>query len=139
MSLQASDIEDIEAIRAEVRAFLEHAPKPPGLRNYGATPTTADIDAGRVWHKYLASSGYACLDWPTEHSGADASVLLQGIFAEECARVGVPRQLAFTGIELAGPILIKFGTEQQKRRYLEPIRLGDEIWTQLFSEPGAGS
>jgi alkylation response protein AidB-like acyl-CoA dehydrogenase len=51
----------------------------------------------------------------------------------------VPRQLAITAIDLVGPVLIKFGSEQQRSRYLEPIRLGDHVWTQLFSEPGAGS
>jgi len=51
----------------------------------------------------------------------------------------VPRQLGITGVDLVGPVLIKFGSDEQKSRYLEPIRLGDDIWTQLFSEPGAGS
>jgi alkylation response protein AidB-like acyl-CoA dehydrogenase len=133
------DVENVDTLRAQIRAFVERAPKPTGLRNYGPTPTAADIEPARVWHKYLAERGFACLDWPTEYLGAGASISLQAIFAEECARVGVPRQLAFTAIELAGPILIKFGTDAQKRRYLEPIRLGDDIWTQLFSEPGAGS
>jgi alkylation response protein AidB-like acyl-CoA dehydrogenase len=134
-----SDVEDVEAFRTNVRAFLEDAPKPPGLRNYGPTPTAIDVEPGRAWHKYLAVYGYACLDWPREHCGANASVIVQGIFAEECARLGMPRQLGFTAIELAGPILIKFGSDAQKERYLDPIRLGDHIWTQLFSEPGAGS
>lgn len=125
--------------RAEIRSFLEHAPRPVDLRNYGPTPTADDIEPGRAWHQYLAKHGYACLDWPTVHGGADASVSVQGVFAEECARAGVPRQLAFTGIELAGPILIRFGSEIQKARHLEPIRTGDDVWTQLFSEPGAGS
>jgi alkylation response protein AidB-like acyl-CoA dehydrogenase len=122
-----------------MRSFLENAPKPPGLRNYGATPTVADVGPGRVWHKYLAEHGYACLHWPAAYGGADASVARQAIFAEECARAGVPRQLGITGIDLVGPVLIKFGTDQQKAKYLEPIRLGEHIWCQLFSEPGAGS
>ena len=66
-------------------------------------------------------------------------MLKQAIFAEECARAGVPRQLGITAIDLVGPILIQLGTAAQKQRYLEPIRVGDHIWTQLFSEPGAGS
>jgi alkylation response protein AidB-like acyl-CoA dehydrogenase len=118
---------------------LESAPKPPGLRNYGPTPTAEDIDPGRAWHKYLAQHGYVCLHWPVEFGGADASVAYQALFAEECARAGVPRQLAITAIDLVGPVLIKFASEQQRSRYLEPIRLGDHVWTQLFSEPGAGS
>jgi alkylation response protein AidB-like acyl-CoA dehydrogenase len=129
----------IEALRSEIRAFLEAAPRPDGLRNYGPTPTDADVGPGRAWHKYLAEHGYACLHWPLEYGGADASVIRQAIFAEECARAGVPRQLGITAIDLVGPVLIKFGTDEQKSRYLEAIRVGDDVWTQLFSEPGAGS
>ncbi|WP_293045875.1 acyl-CoA dehydrogenase family protein [Mycobacterium sp.] len=133
------ETEDLAALRKQIRHFLENAPRPEGLRNYGPTPTAADIGPGRQWHKYLAANGYACLHWPTKYGGADASVAFQAIFAEECARAGVPRQLAITAIDLAGPILIAFGTDAQKSRYLEPIRLGDHVWTQLFSEPSAGS
>ena len=131
--------EDLDTLRTEIRAFLESAPRPDGLRNYGPTPTASDVGPGRVWHRYLAEHGYACLHWPVEYGGADASVARQAIFAEECARAGVPRQLGITGIDLVGPVLINFGTAEQKSRYLGPIRLGRHIWTQLFSEPGAGS
>ncbi|EHI12451.1 acyl-CoA dehydrogenase family protein [Mycolicibacterium thermoresistibile] len=135
-----SDVaEDIEELRAQFREFLANAPKPQGLRNYGPTPTADDIAPGRAWHKFLAANGYVCLHWPVRHGGADASVAFQATFAEECARAAVPRQLAITAIDLVGPVLIEFGTEEQKARYLEPIRLGDDIWTQLFSEPDAGS
>ena len=132
-------VEDLGAMRSEIRTFLENAPKPAGLRNYGATPTADDVEPGRAWHKYLAEHGYACLHWPVEYGGADASVTRQAVFAEECARAGVPRQLGITGVDLVGPVLINFGTDEQKSRYLEPIRRGEHIWTQLFSEPGAGS
>ena len=124
---------------AEIRAFLDNAPKPAGLRNYGPTPTADDVAPGRTWHRYLADHGYTCLHWPREFGGADATVAFQAVFAEECARAGMPRQLNITGADLVGPVLIKFGTDQQKTRFLEPIRLGDDIWCQLFSEPGAGS
>jgi alkylation response protein AidB-like acyl-CoA dehydrogenase len=133
------DIEDVDALRAEIRSFLDNAPKPAGLRDYGQTPTPDDVAAGREWHRYLAAHGYTCLHWPREYGGANASVARQAVFAEECARAGVPRQLAITAVDLVGPVLIKFGTEQQKARFLEPIRVGDDIWCQLFSEPGAGS
>ena len=94
---------------------------------------------GRTWHRYLADHGYACLHWPREFGGAAATVTYQAVFAEECARADVPRQLNITGADLVGPVLIKFGSPEQKDRYLEPIRLGDDVWCQLFSEPGAGS
>jgi alkylation response protein AidB-like acyl-CoA dehydrogenase len=134
-----ADTEDLDELRSRIRSFLQNAPKPDGLRNYGPTPTADDIEPGRAWHKYLAEHGYVCLHWPKEYGGADASVAFQAIFAEECARAGVPRQLGITAIDLVGPVLIKFGTPEQKARYLDPIRLGDHVWTQLFSEPGAGS
>jgi alkylation response protein AidB-like acyl-CoA dehydrogenase len=132
-------VEDIDALRAEFREFLERAPKPAGLRNYGPTPTADDVEPGRVWHRYLADHGYTCLHWPLEFGGAAATVAYQAMFAEECARAGVPRQLNITGPDLVGPVLIKFGTDEQKARYLDGIRRGDDVWTQLFSEPGAGS
>jgi alkylation response protein AidB-like acyl-CoA dehydrogenase len=135
----AEPAEDTAALRAQIHSFLENAPKPAGLRNYGPTPTAADVEPGRAWHRYLAEHKYVCLHWPVKYGGADASVPFQAIFAEECARAGVPRQLGITGVDLVGPVLIKFGSDEQKSRYLEPILLGDHIWTQLFSEPGAGS
>ncbi|WP_337249312.1 acyl-CoA dehydrogenase family protein [Mycobacterium paraintracellulare] len=128
-----------DALRAEIRSFLKSAPRPAGLRNYGPTPTADDVEPGRIWHRYLADNGYACLHWPREYGGAAATVAYQAVFAEECARAGVPRQLNITGADLVGPVLIKFGSQEQKDRYLEPIRLGDDVWCQLFSEPGAGS
>jgi alkylation response protein AidB-like acyl-CoA dehydrogenase len=135
----SAPIEDIDALRAEIRAFIDGAPRPAGLRDYGNTPTAADVQPGRQWHQHLAAHGYTCLHWPVAYGGADASVARQAIFAEECARAGVPRQLGLTAVDLVGPVLIRFGTDEQKARYLEPIRVGDDIWCQLFSEPGAGS
>lgn len=139
MSASADVVEDIDAVRAQIRDFLDSAPKPTGLRNYGPTPTAGDVEAGQQWHRYLADHGYTCLHWPLEFGGAAASVAYQAVFAEECARAGVPRQLNITGVDLVGPVLIKFGSQDHKDRYLDGIRLGDDVWTQLFSEPGAGS
>jgi alkylation response protein AidB-like acyl-CoA dehydrogenase len=139
VSASPDDFEDVEALRARLRAFLENAPKPAGLRNYGPTPTAEDVPPGRKWHRYLADHGYTCLHWPREFGGAEATVAYQAAFAEECARAGVPRQLNITGPDLVGPVLINFGSPEQQDRYLDPIRVGDDVWTQLFSEPGAGS
>ena len=139
LSTSPDVIGDIAAARAQIRSFLADAPKPAGLRNYGPTPTADDVEPGRTWHRYLADHGYTCLHWPVEFGGAAATVAYQAVFAEECARAGVPRQLNITGADLVGPVLIKFGSQEQKNRYLDPIRLGDDLWCQLFSEPGAGS
>ncbi|SEP59988.1 Acyl-CoA dehydrogenase [Mycobacterium sp. 88mf] len=125
--------------RAELRAFLADAPKPAALRNYGPTPTGADVGPGSEWHAFLAEHGFTCLHWPVEYGGRDASVAFQAMFAEECAYAGVPRQFSIFGPDLVGPVLIRYGTDEQKTRHLEPIRTGEHIWCQLFSEPEAGS
>ncbi|MFE4963764.1 acyl-CoA dehydrogenase family protein [Streptomyces sp. NPDC056660] len=128
-----------EAFRTEVRAWLAAAPRPEGLRDYGGTPELTDVAPGRQWHRALAEAGYACLHWPPEHGGRGASVLEQAVFAEEAARAGVPRQLNIVGPDLAGPVIMRFGTEEQRRAYLPAILRGDHLWCQLFSEPDAGS
>lgn len=128
-----------EMSRGELRVFLQQAPKPAGLRNYGSTPITDDVEAGRRWHAYLAKHRYTCLHWPREYGGVDASVPFQAMFAEECAHADVPRQFSIFGPDLVGPVLIKFGSAEQKAAYLEPIRTGAHVWCQLFSEPEAGS
>jgi alkylation response protein AidB-like acyl-CoA dehydrogenase len=132
-------VDDIDSLRREIRSFLQAAPKPSGLRNYGQTPTPSDVGPGRQWHRYLAEHGYTCLHWPREYGGAEASVAFQAVFAEECAHAGVPRQLSIAGPDLVGPVLITFGSDKQRAAYLEPIRTGEHMWCQLFSEPGAGS
>ncbi len=125
--------------RTEVRAWLEQAARPVGLHDYGPTPTPDDITAGRTWQGQLAAAGYACLHWPRERGGRDATVAEQAAFAEECALAGVPRQFHLVGPDLAGPVLMAYGTTAQCDALLEPIRIGEHLWCQLFSEPGAGS
>jgi alkylation response protein AidB-like acyl-CoA dehydrogenase len=127
------------AFRAEVREWLAAAPRPEGLRDYGGTPEVADVPSGRQWHRQLAAAGYACMHWPSEYGGRNATVLEQAILAEEAARARVPRQLNIVGPDLAGPVIMRFGTVEQKQRYLPGIRSGDHLWCQLFSEPEAGS
>ena len=128
-----------EGFRAEVREWLATAPRPEGLYDYGGTPQVSDVPAGRQWHRQLHAAGYACLHWPVEHGGAAAPVVAQAIFAEEAARAGVPRQLNIVGPDLAGPVIMRYGTQTQQQRYLPGILRGDHLWCQLFSEPDAGS
>jgi len=128
-----------QAFRDELVAWLAAVERPAGLRDFGMTPTDADLDAAVLWHKLLVEAGYAALAWPVEHGGRAASPVELAIFAEECARAGVPRSRGIVGIDLAGPAIIDFGTPAQRERFLEPTRLGDLAWTQLFSEPDAGS
>ena len=87
----------------------------------------------------LYEAGWAGLSWPVEAGGRGASIAEQAAFAEEMARAHLPRQLNLVGLELVGPMIIRFGDSEQRRRHLGPLLRGDEIWCQLFSEPGAGS
>jgi alkylation response protein AidB-like acyl-CoA dehydrogenase len=125
--------------RDEVSHFLQAVQLPKGLVDYGPTPSVEDVAPGRAWQGLLAEQGYACLHWPSEFGGRDASVADQAAFAEECAKAGVPRQLSMVGPDLVGPVLMRFGTPQQMSTYLPRIRNGADLWCQLFSEPDAGS
>ena len=128
-----------DEFRRSLRAWLATTPRPPGLRDYGATPTAEDVPGARCWQRLLHDGGWAGLSWPRENGGRAASVAEQAAFAEEMATAGVPRQLNLVGLELAGPMIIRFGTAEQKARFLPPLLAGEEIWCQLFSEPNAGS
>ena len=66
-------------------------------------------------------------------------MLQQAIFFEECDRAGAPDRMNVIGAGVAGPTLIEYGTASQKQRFLDRILTGEELWCQLFSEPGAGS
>ena len=127
-----------QAFRKRLEDWLGTVEVPAGLRDYGSTPTAEDIDAGRAWQELLVEGGWAALSWPAPH-GAGATPSEQALFAEALARRGLPRQLSFVSMELAGPIIIAFGRPEQQGAYLEPIRRGEALWCQLFSEPGAGS
>src|SRR3984957_3683558 len=130
---------DEAAFRDELVHWLESVKRPPGLRDYGMTPTEADLDSAIAWHRLLYQAGYAGLSWPAAHGGRDASTVEQAIFAEETALAGVPRNRGTVGIDLAGPALMRFGRPDQIDRFLAPTLRGELAWTQLFSEPDAGS
>jgi alkylation response protein AidB-like acyl-CoA dehydrogenase len=122
-----------------LRAWLLATTPPPGLRDYGATPTLDDIPAARAWQRQLFEGGWAGMSWPRSFGGRGATPLEQAIFAEELATARLPRQLNIVTFELAGPMIMRFGTPEQQQRFLAPMLRGEEIWCQLFSEPNAGS
>jgi alkylation response protein AidB-like acyl-CoA dehydrogenase len=86
----------------------------------------------------LAESGYVVPHWPRPW-GLDAGPIEQLVIDEELARAGVRRPDNPIGIGWAGPTIVLAGTPEQKERYLRPLLSGEEVWCQLFSEPGAGS
>jgi alkylation response protein AidB-like acyl-CoA dehydrogenase len=91
------------------------------------------------WSRRLYDAGYSGLAWPTEYGGRGAPLTLQAIAYEEFAATDAPEHVGLIGIGMAGPTIISVGSEDQKRRYLEKILTGEEVWCQGFSEPGAGS
>ena len=92
----------------------------------------------RQWVKKLAAKGWVAPAWPKEYGGAGMSVMQQFIMNEEFAMRRAPRAGGI-GVAYAGPTIIVYGSEEQKREHLPGILSGDVIWCQLYSEPGAGS
>ncbi len=103
-----------------------------------STDEYRELNAG--WAKKLADRGWIAPAWPKEYGGAGMSVMQQFIFNQEMASAGAPRGGNYgIGTGWAGPTIILYGSEEQKKKYLPPIVKGEAIWCQGFSEPGAGS
>ncbi|WP_374525721.1 acyl-CoA dehydrogenase family protein [Sphingopyxis sp.] len=130
---------DEEAFRAEAAAWLKVELDGPFADVRGLTSLTDAPERRRDWEKRLGEAGWSCVGWPKAYGGRDATLAEQVIFAEEYARAGAPPRLNHIGIELAGPTILAFGTDEQKARFLPAIAKGEEIWCQGYSEPGAGS
>ncbi|MEZ5710257.1 MAG: acyl-CoA dehydrogenase family protein [Blastomonas sp.] len=105
----------------------------------GITTLTEKAERRKEWEQHLGEHGWSCIGWPSKWGGRDATLAEQVIFAEEYARAGVPGRVNHIGVELAGPTLLAFGTEEQKQRFLPGIAAGKTIFCQGFSEPNAGS
>lgn len=125
---------DDETFRQVVRAFV-HAHYPEHLRN---PPKRLHLAENREWYDILAREGWLCPGWPKEHGGLGLSPVKQIILSEEYERHGVAR-LNDHGIVMLGPLVINYGTDEQKRRFLPRILTGEHIWCQGYSEPNAGS
>jgi alkylation response protein AidB-like acyl-CoA dehydrogenase len=147
MDFDESDEE--KAFRSEVRAWLEgHASR----RQLGADPEhfhlsgdpSAEAEAAHVrackeWQRTLYDGGWAGITWPKDWGGRGGPGWQQRIWNEEQARFDVAVGVFAVGIGMAGPTIIAWGSEAQQERFLPAMLRGDEIWCQLFSEPGAGS
>lgn len=125
--------------RERLLSWLADAQPPAGLRDYGATPTRDDVESARAWQRQLHDAGWAGVSWPVDAGGLGATTMELAIFCEEMAKAGLPRYSNIVSLELAGPMISAFGTPKQRARHLPAILRGDELWCQLFSEPGAGS
>jgi alkylation response protein AidB-like acyl-CoA dehydrogenase len=130
------------AFRKEARAWLEanlsgDFAAARGLGRVGNEHQGRDIRL--AWERRLGESGWTCVGWPTSAGGRGATMAQQVAWNEEYVRADAPARVGVMGEGLLGPTLIAHGTEEQKRRFLEPIRLGTELWCQGYSEPDAGS
>src|SRR3989441_3090321 len=90
------------------------------------------------WHRILAGRGWVAPAWPKEWGGTGWNVVQRYIFEEELGYVGAPPLIPF-GLAMCAPVLLRFGTEAQKKRFLPRIYQGEDFWCQGYSEPGSGS
>ena len=135
MSFSVSDL----AFRDEVRAFL--AEQLPQRLREGAARTPGvfiDPDIGREWQHILGEKGWLASHWPKADGGTGWSAVQRYLFDKECALAGAP-PLSVLSLKLVGPIICKFGTAEQKARFLPGILSGEDSWCQGYSEPGSGS
>lgn len=135
MDLHYTD-EDL-AFRDQVRAFLD-SHLPHDLRDKVLGHLRLSKDDFVRWHRILAAQGWVAPGWPVEFGGPGWTPVQRHIFEEECARAGTPRVMPF-GIDMVAPVIMAFGSQQQKDYFLPRILSCEDWWCQGYSEPGAGS
>ena len=125
------------AFRDEVRAWLA-ANLPAELRDRMASYEHLSKEDLMRWHKILAKKGWVAPAWPKEWGGTGWNLVQRYIFEEELGYAGSPPLIPF-GLMMCAPVLLRFGTEAQKKRFLPRIYQGEDFWCQGYSEPGSGS
>ena len=138
---------DLESFRRDVSSWLE-ANVPAAMRTpersekdicWGGRDFVFQSDDQKAWLDAAAGKGWTVPDWPKEYGGGGLSPEESKILKSEMKKMGVRTPLTSFGISMLGPALLKFGTEEQKKRFLPPIARGEIRWCQGYSEPGAGS
>ncbi len=139
--MDLNDTPEQAEYRQHIRAWLEeHKGEAPILQGEGALTDPDEILAARrAWQGRLAEGGLAGATWPKEYGGQGVGPIEGVIISQEMRRAKVPGILDVIGVGMLGPTIIAHGTDEQKGRYHGPMLHGDEVWCQLFSEPGAGS
>jgi alkylation response protein AidB-like acyl-CoA dehydrogenase len=120
-----------QAFRRRVAAWIASNVPTPEKRK--------DLEELRAWQRRLHAGGFLGAGWPAEHGGATLSPMEQAILNEELARTNAPGPINAMAIWWVGPAIIRYGTDEQKKRFLGPILTADEIWATGYSEPGSGS
>ena len=125
------------AFQEEVRTFIRER-LPDDVRERTWTGARMDKEGQVRWEKILNERGWLAPSWPVEHGGTGWTPLQRYLFEEEMEAAFAPPPMPF-GVNMVGPVIIAFGTDGQKRRFLPRILSGDDWWCQGYSEPGAGS
>ncbi len=130
-----------EAFRAELRAWLAESLPAAFAEEDRLEAATLDEEFAflRGWQAELAAGRWVGVHWPREYGGRGAGVEESYVLQEEMAASRAPEVINRIGVNLVGPSLLRHGTESQRRRHLARILSAEDIWCQLFSEPGAGS
>jgi alkylation response protein AidB-like acyl-CoA dehydrogenase len=125
------------AFRDETRSWLEQN-LPAALRDKVANYEHLSREDLLSWHRILAKKGWVAPSWPKEWGGTGWNVVQRYIFEEELGYAGSPPLIPF-GLTMCGPVLLRFGTDAQKKNFLPRIYHGEDFWCQGYSEPGSGS
>lgn len=126
-----------EAFRAEVRAFIREK-LPPHLAAKAEADAYFEMPEIMEWHRILYAKGWVAPHWPQAFGGPGFDATKRFILTEELELAGTPGLSPF-GLVMVGPLIMQFGTDQQKKRFLPKILSGEEVWCQGYSEPNAGS
>jgi alkylation response protein AidB-like acyl-CoA dehydrogenase len=124
-----------QALAREVREWLGSNLEPPPP----FATLAEEVAWGQRWQARLAEARWVGIHWPRAYGGRGATPVEVAIYNTEYARARAPQPVNRVGINLAGPTLLAHGTDEQKERWLAPILSAEQLWCQLFSEPGAGS
>ena len=135
MGMTAAD----EAFRDEVRAFFDEK-LTDDMRDATnlSSGVFAEFEIGRRWHAALYERGWIAPSWPAEHGGTDWTPMQRYIYDSEAGAAAVPKLFSM-GLRMVGPVVMKFGSDEQKAFYLPRILSGEDVWCQGYSEPGSGS
>ena len=138
------DTPEEAAFRQEARSWLRANAKEKDPGQLSTSHSFYDFDdvfvtEGKAWQRRLFDGGWAGITWPVEFGGRGGDVMQSMIFRQEESHFDVTVGLFAVAIGMAGPTIIAHGTDEQRARYLPAMLRGDEVWCQLFSEPGAGS
>lgn len=130
---------ELQSFRDAAAQWLHEQLSGPFAKVRGQTNQVNNVEERRAWEQALGVARWSVIGWPEQYGGRNASIAEQVVFAEEYARAKAPPRIGHLGVELLGPTLIAFGSEEQKRRFLPDIAQGRVVWCQGYSEPGAGS